>query len=214
MRTHRFFSAPYHTLTVTYLKPIDPPAGDDPSGIAFANKVRSQMAMALDATMTTQSYEELWLWKLGLEKLGLPSSVLRTLDFKAAKERTRAGGAKEALTVDGAKVALRRYKVAYDMSASERIHLETGAVAKEADIRVSSPGSEGVSMAGFTKAISDLDLGAKPKDLWRKVATKTGNEASSGAEVIDFAQFLVGIHRLGPKAFRYFTSLDSSTTAR
>ena len=109
----RFFCRFRHSLTVTYLPPVDPhdvpsAAGVDDAaeaaadGVAssaaantstmspmtFANATRDALAAAMgpSAHVTEQSYEEFFLFKEGCEKLKLPGHALRSLDYKRARD--------------------------------------------------------------------------------------------------------------------------------
>jgi 1-acyl-sn-glycerol-3-phosphate acyltransferase len=108
----RFFCRFRHSLTVTYLPPVDPhhlpdavamdrataaaadgAASSEPNAstmtpMAFANATRDALseAMGPSAHVTEQSYEEFFLFKEGCEKLKLPGQALRSLDFKRARD--------------------------------------------------------------------------------------------------------------------------------
>ena len=195
---------------MTYLRPVVPDAAMQADSVLFADAVRSAMAegMGSDALISDQSYDEFFLWKLGREELGLPSRVLRTLNFKAAAAAVAEGGGSP-LTLDSAKAALRAYAAAHQ-----------NAVRAESSSCFSSRGTEseplvaanhdgvhgasergvygGVAADGFARALGFESSGdGRAAAAWSAVVAAAG--AGGDLDVsLDFQQFLVGLHRARP----------------
>lgn len=205
----RLLCAPWHSLVVTYLPPVVPDPAMQADSVLFANAVRSAMAegMGPDAQISNQSYDEFFLWKLGREELKLPSSVLRTLEFKpaAAAVAESGGSAVGALTLERAKATMRGYDEAYrettkaKAAASGQTELDP-LVANQERERAGGEADRGggVSADGFARALGFDSAGApEAAAAWSAVVAAAGLGDDVGAS-LDFQQFLIGFQRAQP----------------
>ena len=98
-----------------------------------------------------QSYEELFLWKLGCEELHLPPIALRTLDFKEAAQEIEAQYG-PALTRDGAKLALRAFAKCHSREHGD-VEAAQAQPASPANLPAPAPGCCGESTALLSEPV-------------------------------------------------------------
>lgn len=232
----RLLCAPFQFVTLYLLPVADPTSvfnGLGPTGRGvhpptfLAETMKMKMATILsmnmgtgemstgdcEANLTDQSYEELYLWNLGVQQLNIPQILLRTLDFKHARSAV-SENSDDVLTIGAAKASLRAYAFAYRCSCEEDngVKMEVQGVTYKGlqqSIRtLRGPTADGSFTTRKNPNNSD------PLILWCELLTQAGDGTpdtspsepggiwtASGCPVsLDFQQFLVGMHRVRPQA--------------